>query len=327
MTKRNNRFATYAWIVVIYTILIILWGAFVRATGSGAGCGSHWPTCHGEIIPRPEAMETVIEFTHRITSAILGPMIIIMLVWSWRKFGRRSPVTKAAIWSLVLVLVEGALGAGLVLFELVAENESSARAWAMGVHLINTLLLLGVITLTAWYGSGFKAPGWKTGQMIGGLKGALVLGLVGLLLVSAIGAVTALGDTLFPAESFMEGAAAKFDPNAHFAVKMRTWHPTVAVGVSIYLVVLIYTNELFWQTSTLRWLSWLNIGIVGAQILGGFLNVLLAAPIWMQIVHLLMADIAWIAFLLITVEGLVVEAETESIHLDHPQTNPSPSVA
>ncbi|MEM7800655.1 MAG: COX15/CtaA family protein [Chloroflexota bacterium] len=311
MKKTRSPLAKFSWIIVIYTIFIILWGAVVRATGSGAGCGSHWPTCHGEIIPRPEAMETIIEFTHRLTSAILGPLIIGMLVWCWRSLGRRAAATKAAIWSLVLVIVEGGLGAGLVLFELVSDEDSLASGLAMGIHLINTLLLLGAISLTAWYASGYAAPSlWAPNTRQ--LRWALGIGLAGLLLVSAFGAVTALGDTLFPADSFLEGAAAKFEPNAHFAVKMRTWHPTVAVAVSLYITILVYTVETFWRTTTLKWLARFNLAIIIIQILGGFVNVLLAAPIWMQLVHLALADLAWMAFLLIGVEGLSQKEQAQA---------------
>lgn len=286
--------ARYAWIVIVYTLLVILWGAFVRATGSGAGCGSHWPTCNGEVIPRPEQIETVIEFTHRVTSAILGPMGIALIVWAWRVYGRGHYVTKAAIWSFVLILVEGALGAGLVLLELVADNDSTARALAMGLHLINTLFLLTALTLTAWYASGGRPLSLKKNPAV---SRALLIGLVGMLVVGASGAVTALGDTLFPSETFAEGAAAKFDPNAHFTVRARLWHPIMAVGVSIYLIVILWTTPLFRQTPARKFLMQLNIALIGVQLLGGVVNVLLAAPVWMQLVHLLLADLSWISLI------------------------------
>ena len=294
--EKLNRFKFYAWGVVIYTLLIILWGAYVRATGSGAGCGRHWPTCHGQIIPRPESIETVIEYTHRITSAALGILIIILVVWAWRLFGRQAKATRYAIWSFVFVIVEGLLGAGLVLFELVAQDSSVARAVAMGIHLVNTLILLGFITLTAW-----SAARPDTGSLQGERywDWAIFVALVGIAVVGAIGAVTALGDTLFPAETFLQGAAAKFEPGAHFAVKMRTWHPTVAVAVSLYTAILIYTTDRYWETAELSVLSRFTIGIIMTQIVAGFVNVLLAAPITMQLLHLLLADLCWIALILL----------------------------
>ena len=298
-TKPQKRFAVYAWIVVIYTIAIILWGAFVRATGSGAGCGSHWPTCHGEVIPRPESIETIIEYTHRITSAILGPMVIVLWLWGRRLYGKGSAVSKAGFWTFIFVLVEGGLGAGLVLFELVAHNISLARAFAMGVHLINTLILLGFMTFTAWWASGRPVPQvrWRT-------AGPLIIALLLMMVVGAFGAITAMGDTLFPAESFAEGAAAKFDPSAHFAVKMRLWHPVLAVGTAVYLSVILWTSEEYWQSRILRRLTWLNLAIVGVQLAAGVINVLLAAPIFMQLLHLALADIAWMSLLFLMNESL-----------------------
>ena len=151
--EKQNQFsglAKYAWFVLAYTVLVILWGAFVRATGSGAGCGSHWPTCNGEVIPRPETLETWIELSHRLTSAFLGILVIGLVIWAWRQHGVAHRVTKGAIWTLIFVIIEGAIGAGLVLLELVADNPSSARAIWMGGHLINTLILLAINTATAY---------------------------------------------------------------------------------------------------------------------------------------------------------------------------------
>lgn len=294
----SKRFTTYAWFVVFYTILTILWGAYVRATGSGAGCGSHWPTCNGDIIPRPEMIETVIEYTHRLSSALMGPMLMVLLGWSWKVYGRQSLVTKAALWAFIFVLIEGALGAGLVLFGLVDENISLARAIVMGVHLINTLVLLGFITLAAWWSMGEKAPTFTFR-----LSNGLLIALLGIMIVGAFGAITAMGDTLFPAESFIEGAAAKFEPGAHFAVKMRTWHPVVAVAFAVYTGVLIYTTNEYWADQRLRFFAISNLAVIGVQLAAGVINVLLAAPIWMQLVHLALADISWILLLLMFIES------------------------
>ena len=314
--KRNysNRFTIYAWGVVIYTILTILWGAYVRATGSGAGCGNHWPTCNGEIIPRPEMIETIIEYTHRLSSALMGPMLMVLLGWSWKVYGRRSIVTKASLWAFIFVLIEGALGAGLVLFGLVDENTSLARAIVMGVHLINTLILLGFITLSAWWSMGERTPTYRFNWSNG-----LLIALFGIMIVGAFGAVTAMGDTLFPANSFIEGAAAKFQPGAHFAVKMRTWHPVVAVAFAVYTAVLMYTTDEYWLDNKLRFFAISNLAIVGIQLFAGIVNVLLAAPIWMQMVHLALADLSWILLLLMYVDTSTEKQEFafQSTHRSH----------
>jgi heme A synthase len=293
--------AKYSWVILIYTILVILYGAFVRASGSGAGCGSHWPTCNGDVIPQTDSIKTMIEFGHRVTSALLGPMVIALIIWAWRKHGFRHRVTQGSIWTFVFVLIEGGIGAGIVLFEYVADNPSSARAVWMGAHLVNTLILLAITTATVYWASGGKPFRLGNNRSISSMLG---IGLFLLLIVGAFGAITALGDTLFPAESFLEGAAAKFNPDSHFSVKARLWHPTIAVGTTIYLLVIFWTTEEFWTTEfRSRWTK-INIGLLVLQIMGGLVNVLLAAPIWMQIVHLLMADLAWVALIILGIESL-----------------------
>ncbi|HRO25313.1 MAG TPA: COX15/CtaA family protein, partial [Promineifilum sp.] len=149
--KSQANFARYAWFVLTFLILVILWGAFVRATGSGAGCGSHWPLCNGVVVPREPRIETLIELTHRVTSALSGVLVLAMLFWAFRLFPKGHIVRKAAAWSTVFIITEGLVGAGLVLFEWVAHNQSVRRAISMAVHLVNTFLLLAAVALTAWW--------------------------------------------------------------------------------------------------------------------------------------------------------------------------------
>src|SRR5215210_628478 len=168
-----DRFARYSWTTLAFTLAVILWGATVRATGSGAGCGSHWPLCNGEVVPRSPRIETVIELTHRVTSGIALLLVIGLVVLAFRWRPRGHAARKAAGWTLFFMLTEAAVGAGLVLFELVADNQSIARALFMATHLINTFFLLGAMTLTAHFASG-RAPFRLRGQ--GSLAGWLMAG-------------------------------------------------------------------------------------------------------------------------------------------------------
>ncbi|MGD9093923.1 MAG: COX15/CtaA family protein, partial [Anaerolineales bacterium] len=199
---RLNRYAKYAWIVLIYNILVILWGAYVRATGSGAGCGSHWPLCNGEVLPRTTQIETMIEFGHRLTSGLAFILVLILFLWALRAYPRGNNVRLAAIFSMVFITTEALVGAGLVLFEWVAYDASVGRAISIVVHLINTFLLLASLSLTAWWASGGKAVRIKGA---GVLLWTLLLGLLGTMVIGASGALTALGDTLFPVTSLAEG--------------------------------------------------------------------------------------------------------------------------
>lgn len=290
-TAVSKPFATYAWFLVAYTIAVIMWGAFVRATGSGAGCGSHWPTCNGEIIHLPQQTETFIELTHRLTSAALGLLSIAQIIWAWRIFPAGHIVRKAVLVAFGFTVFEGLLGAGLVIFELVAYNTSSLRALVVGFHLVNTLLLLAAYVLAAWWASGGEKFSLRQNPRLTRL---LAVSFVGLLVVSAFGAVTALGNTLFPANSLAEGIAQDFDPNSHFAVRLRIWHPVIAIATSAYLIALMFGGENLREPGRMRQLSnWLT-AIIVVQLLGGFLNVILLAPVWMQMTHLLLADVMWV---------------------------------
>ena len=153
-TRAPRRFAAYAWCVLAFNILVVLWGAYVRASGSGAGCGSHWPLCNGEVVPRSPALATIIEFTHRVTSGLALALVAGLVAWAFRAFPRRHPARLGAVLSLAFILSEALIGAGLVLFEHVAKNASTARAWSLSAHLVNTLTLLACLALTAWWASG-----------------------------------------------------------------------------------------------------------------------------------------------------------------------------
>jgi heme a synthase len=145
-----NRFAKFSWAALGWNMLVILWGAIVRATGSGAGCGNHWPSCNGEIIPTPQRIQTVIEFTHRMMSGGALILVLILLIWGLRTYGRGSHQPIGFSGAAVFIIIEALLGAGLVLFKLVEANSSIFRAVAVSLHLLNTFILLAFLALNAW---------------------------------------------------------------------------------------------------------------------------------------------------------------------------------
>lgn len=301
MQSAYSRFYKYSWFLVAYNMFVIMWGAFVRATGSGAGCGNHWPTCNGEVIPQPRDIEQLIEFSHRLTSAFDGVLVIILVIWAFRL----KPVNRAIRWfaslSLIFILIEGGLGAALVRLELVADNDSSLRAFMVGIHLLNTLVLLAWLTLTAW-ASG-KTQEVKLNRA-GIVRVLFVIAIIAFGIMSAAGAVTALGDTLFKSESLASGIAQDFHPEAHFLVRLRIWHPVIAILTSIYLVAMgVYLKRIIQSEPLSDKINWLFM-VIGIQIAGGFLNVALLAPVWMQMVHLLLADTLWIMLMVVMAESL-----------------------
>jgi len=301
-----NRFAKFSWAVLGWTILVILWGAVVRATGSGAGCGSHWPSCNGEIIPTPKAIETVIEFVHRMMSGGDLILVCILLVWGLRSYPKGSHQRIGFIGAAVFIIVEALLGAGLVLFELVKENSSSLRAVAVAVHLLNTFVLLAFLALNAWWASGGKRL-----VILG--KGSLPLlfgiGLAGVAVIGMSGAITALGDTLFPSDSIAHTFSQQADPAAHFLIRLRIYHPIIAIFVGVYSLYLVRYLHGRFENKTTRKLALILGAFLIIQGTAGLINVLLLAPIWMQVIHLALADLVWVSYVLLTANVLSFEAE------------------
>jgi heme A synthase len=301
-----NRFAKFAWGVVGWSVLNILWGAFVRASGSGAGCGNHWPNCNGEILPTPQNINTVIEFTHRALSGVLLLSVLALLIWGWRKYPKGNPIRIGVTGSAVFVLSEALLGAGLVLFHLVDSDSSVLRAVVIALHLLNTFILLAFLTLTGWWAttSGGKALSF---QKKGYLPLLLGIGLLGVIMVGMSGAITALGDTLFPAKSLAEGFALDNEANAHFLIRLRVYHPIIAIIVGVYTLSLVnYIYSKFNSQATQR-LSRVLGGLVLVQFAVGSLNLFLLAPIVTQIIHLLIADMLWISYILLSASSLSEE--------------------
>ncbi|MCI0519969.1 MAG: COX15/CtaA family protein [Chloroflexi bacterium] len=289
---RVTRFAAYTWGTVILNLLVILWGGYVRATGSGAGCGSHWPLCNGEVAPRAPAVETVIELTHRVTSGLAFLVLIGLLVWALKIYPPGHRARRGAALAMVFMVSEALIGAGLVLFEWVAMDASLGRAIAIVVHLVNTFLLLACLILTAYWAkeSDRAARGWNG-------KKALLIGIsvAGSLVLGASGALTALGDTLFPAESLAAGLQQDFSSAAHFLVRLRLLHPLIALIVGGGLIFAARKALANSRLLGVRRAAYTLIGLVLAQWAAGVVNLLLLAPVWMQIVHLLLADLVWCA--------------------------------
>jgi heme A synthase len=292
------RFARFAWAVLIYNVGVIAWGAYVRATGSGAGCGAHWPLCNGEVVLRAPAIETLIEFSHRATSGIALVSVVVLFIWARRLTRPGHPVRLGSGLSLAFMLSEAALGAGLVLFQLVAGNASAARAVAVGAHLLNTFLLLAALTLTVFWASGgarLRLAARPTMLRLG-------VGAAALLMVSVAGAITALGDTLFPSGSLAEGLNADLSATSHFLIRLRTIHPILAVVVAVYLMTAVW--QIASSSAHGRSLARLVTSLLAIQLAAGVINVALLAPVWLQLLHLLLADAVWIAYLFLAADAL-----------------------
>jgi heme A synthase len=283
-------FRRFAWSALAWNILVVLWGAWVRASGSGAGCGSRWPLCNGEVVPRAPQTATIIEFVHRVTSGAAVLMLAALCVWALLRFPRRHPVRRLAALSVLFIVVEALLGAGLVLLRYVAHNESAGRAIYLSAHLLNTQLLLASIAMTAF----FAAP--VTPALKRPWSPVLVSTLPVALAVSVTGAVAALGDTLYPPASLLGAMQQDFSATAHLLLRLRLMHPAAAITGGSWIVLVAF---LWMRDERARAAALASGALAILQLCAGALNVVLLAPVWMQILHLLLADLLWIALILL----------------------------
>ena len=291
-------FARYAWAVLAYNLGVVLWGAFVRATGSGAGCGNHWPLCNGTVTAQghsPSAA-TIIEFTHRVTSGLDLALVALLVVWAFRRFPRQHPVRLGATLSALFLVTEALIGAALVLLQHVAKNASVSRAYSLSTHLDQYPDAAGLPDADRVVEHGTaRAPGrdqrlpavWMAGVS---LASVVVLGVSG--------AIAALGDTLFPASSLAAGLAQDLDPAANIFLRLRLFHPLIAAAVGAWL--LFYAVSSASRRPDVSGRAWTLAALLGAQIVAGVVNLLLLAPVWMQLVHLLLADLLWITLVLLS---------------------------
>ncbi|MGE3468555.1 MAG: COX15/CtaA family protein [Pyrinomonadaceae bacterium] len=306
-----DRFARFAWLVLGWNIVVILWGVFLRASKSGDGCGQHWLTCHGEIVPSAPELKTVIEFSHRITSFLALVAVVALLVWVWKRFEKGHPIRKTAVGSFIFILTEALVGAGLVLTGNTAETLTAARPFWMAGHLLNTFVLLAFLTLTARYASGGTPLKWRVNRRY---LPVAAIGVAAMLLVGISGSIAALSHMIFPAETLAEGLAQDFSSTSNILLRLRLLHPITAILTSVFLIFL--TGWLAKQSGkdpkVVRWSNVLALLVLG-QIAFGSATLFMKAPILMQLGHLFLADAIWISYILLAANFLSLEiSETQS---------------
>lgn len=289
--SRARVFERFAIATLACTVVVIIWGAVVRATGSGAGCGAHWPLCNGVVVPLAPRVATIIELTHRVTSGLLL-IGALGLAAGARVYPRGHAARRAAAVSFVFVVLEALIGAGIVLLRLVEDDTSALRAGYIAGHLVNTLFLVAALTATVW--ASRERPSLAATSDAVRHRRWFSAALAALLVVSASGAVVALGDTLFPHATFAAGFAADFDTTSHFLIRLRIWHPIVATATSLGIVSLISRSGVLDDAAT-GGAARTAIGLVVVQMALGAVNVLMAAPLALQMAHLAVANAVWIA--------------------------------
>jgi cytochrome c oxidase assembly protein subunit 15 len=306
----NGRFARATWGLVAFLLAVVVWGAFVRATGSGAGCGAHWPVCNGQVLPRAPALQTVIEFSHRVSSGLVTLAVFAWAAWAFFDFPRGHRVRRGALLGVLAILVEGGIGAALVLFRLTGKDDSLTRAGVMGLHLVNTFFLLAVVALTGAWAGGLARPRLRDQGAVAALVPAALIGLV---VLGVSGGIAALGDTLFPATSLAEGFRQDVSGGAHVLLRLRVLHPLLAVAVGTLLLVTAAVCATLRPGHSVRRTAVVLTGLVVLQLTAGMVNLALLAPVWMQLVHLLLADAVWLATVLLGAAALAEGAPRLSV--------------
>ena len=300
----------FAWIVLGSFILVVLWGAVVRASGSGGGCGANWPLCNGDFVPHHPRLATIIEFTHRSTSGICTFLLAALAFWTFAVTPRGHRARRAVLWSVALLIVEAFLGALLVLRGYVENNVSNGRVVAQSIPFTNPMLLMAALALTAWF---LRRPTTFTTLSPAAAprpRGAAILAILATILVGATGSLAALADTLFPSPSVLAGLTSDFAAGSPLLIRMRWFHPAAALLGLVCVLLLVRAEE---PSNRFRGVSGFVLASLALQFILGAADVLLLAPTWMQVVHLLGADIYWVA--------LVIRAAK---YLWPPQPTPAP---
>jgi heme a synthase len=296
----------FAWAALYWNVAVVLWGAYVRATGSGAGCGNRWPLCDGDVVGANANAQAIVEFTHRLTSVTSLLVVAGLVVWCWRVTKKGDWARYSSVLAAVFLANEALLGAALVLLKHVGNDQSVGRILSLSLHFGNTLLLLATLSLTAaWLSNGSMSftliSKWR-------VVGSIGLGLLATMVTGITGAITALADTLFPATSLPSSLAQDFSSGAPALVRVRLFHPAVATVAACYVLWVI------WRSSTGRnrfsRSAIALITLLFMQVIIGMSNVLFLAPVWIQIAHLLVADALWILLVLASADLVLEPAVT-----------------
>lgn len=284
------RLLFYTKLGLVLSVLSILAGAFVRATGSGDGCGATWPTCKGRIIPSLSDTSEIIEFSHRGISGILLIVTLYIFVNS-RKLEKGSIARRAANYLTFFVLFEALIGAVIVIFEWVGLNSSLPRIVAVPIHLVNTFGLLASYVIL------FKILENKMDSIKNLWDRNFIIISILFLLTGATGSITALADVLYPSASFIEGFLDDFDRTSEVLTRLRIFHPVVSTILSIALYIESKQLQKRFDINT----NFLKFLIFSAVFLG-VANVLSNIVLFLSIFHLALADLLWITYIYVSLD-------------------------
>lgn len=278
---------SFSWFIVVYTVLVIIWGAWVRLSGSGDGCGDDWPRCNGAVIPAGAPVKTLIEYSHRLSTAVYGVLVLAQIVITRKLFATPHPARFWSWMTLLFTITEALIGRELVKAGLVNQSADVYRLLVMPLHLLNTSLLLLSTVMTA---ESIKHGNRERARLPSPsvIRGLLIGTCLALILTS--GAVAALGSHLDPSTSLVSGFSKDVSPDSHVAVRLRLLHPLLALATAGMVLVLSLSGVFKNIRLHPRWIS--LFGYTFTVAIGvGVLTLLLLSPLWLKISHLLMANV------------------------------------
>ena len=274
-----NLFKKYLIFLWFYSILVVVWGAWVRISNSGDGCGESWPLCNNLILPDTSNVHTLIEFIHRVSTGTYGVLILVLVLWAFKIFKPKHPVRKITVFVLSLTILEALIGAMLVMFGLVGENTGFSRLTVMSLHQVVSVLLTGSIMRTYYTTKLCTRPSpW-----------VLVIKVLFLLIV-ATGGITALSNTHFPSNSIIEGFLSDIDRSSHILLRIRVIHPIMAI--SFFVAILFMLKKLYKNFEYRIYAKHLTLAL-SIGVLVGILTLITLSPTYMKLVHLVVAHAIW----------------------------------
>jgi cytochrome c oxidase assembly protein subunit 15 len=260
------------------------------------------------VIPLSPRVDTIIEFTHRCMTGGSTFLVVGLLIWTFRGTVKGHAARAFAVASMVLLLNEAFLGALLVKLGYVTGNQSMGRVVVLSIHLSNTLVLLAALTLTARLLTAGQR--WAELRGSGTKKLWALLGLGATLVVGVSGSLAALGDTLFPASSLQAAFAQDFAADSPWLLRLRGVHPVSAVIAAAFVLWLVGQARRAGEGKVAA----IVVALLAFQFALGLADVLLLAPVWMQILHLLGADLYWVALVALAAAVAWPQQTSNTLH-------------
>lgn len=266
-------FTVLAWTAAAVTYLLIVLGAVVRITGSGMGCGDHWPLCNGRLFPPLDDIGTLIEWSHRLVAAVVSALVAGLALYTWRLrrsgFPGLAPgVSRVSVMgyiALALLVVQVMLGAVTVWLEL--------PAWSVVLHLGTAMLLLATLLVAA------------RGPALGVVGAQHAVPLLALTFVTVLfGALTANLGAAAACGGFPLCNGQVF-PSAGGLAHIHWIHRLLAYALAVTVTV--------WAIRRPSPASRALLALVVAQVALGAATVLMGLPPGLQAAHLAVGTAVW----------------------------------